>query len=164
MNKISDEEAGYKLCRVKKLARGNKASLGHNPNHFGQLAAVPYVVTHDGRTLRYPDPLIRVNDTVKLDLATGEIVDWVKFEIGNLVMITAGHNQGRIGTIIGRDRHPGSFDIVRVRDDAGHTFATRIGNVFVIGKGKDAWITIPKTKGVRLSIQEDRAKRLQKSA
>ena len=44
---------------------------------------------------------------------------------GNLCMITGGHNLGRVGTITHRERHPGSFDIVHVKDALGHTFATR---------------------------------------
>ena len=163
LQSINEKEAGFKLCRIKKLSKGNKTSVGKNPNHTGQMASVPYAVSHDGRTLRYPDPLIRVNDTVKVDLKTGEITEFIKFEVGNLAMITAGHNQGRVGTIIGRVRHPGSFDIVRVRDRKGHTFATRIGNVFVIGNGEKSLVAIPRGKGVRLTIEEERKRRLQKS-
>ena len=44
---------------------------------------------------------------------------------GNLVMITGGHNVGRVGVITHRDKHPGSFDIVHIKDTAGHEFATR---------------------------------------
>ena len=33
------------------------------------------VTLHDGRTIRYPDPLIKVNDTVLLDIATNKIKD-----------------------------------------------------------------------------------------
>ena len=40
-------------------------------------------------------------------------------------MITGGHNLGRVGTITHRERHPGSFDIVHIKDALGHTFATR---------------------------------------
>ena len=32
---------------------------------------MPYAVTHDGRTIRFPDPLAKAGDTVKLDLTTG---------------------------------------------------------------------------------------------
>ncbi|CEO96095.1 40S ribosomal protein S4 [Plasmodiophora brassicae] len=162
LQKIKESEANYKLCRVKKLSKGNKTSVGRNPNHFGQLAAVPFIVTHDGRTIRYPDPVIRVNDTVKVDLTTGNVVDFIKFDLGQLAMITAGNNCGRIGTIVGRDRHDAAFDIVRVRDRKGHTFATRIDNVFVIGKGEEPWVTLPRGGGVRLSIEEDREHRLKK--
>ena len=34
---------------------------------------VPYLVTHDGRTIRYPDPDIKVNDTVKYDLKENKV-------------------------------------------------------------------------------------------
>lgn len=40
-------------------------------------------------------------------------------------MITGGHNLGRVGVIQHRERHPGSFDIVHIKDSLGHTFATR---------------------------------------
>lgn len=43
----------------------------------------------------------------------------------------------------------GSFDIVHVKDAVGHTFATRMTNVFVIGKGDKPLISLPKGKGVR---------------
>lgn len=52
-------------------------------------------------------------------------------------MITGGHNVGRVGVIVSRERHPGSFDIVHVKDTLGHTFATRLNNVFVIGKASE---------------------------
>ena len=48
-------------------------------------------------------------------------------------MVTGGRNTGRVGTIMSRERHPGSFDIVHVKDANGHTFATRINYVFIIG-------------------------------
>ena len=31
---------------------------------YNQTKKVPYIVTHDGRTIRYPDPLVKVNDSV----------------------------------------------------------------------------------------------------
>ena len=39
---------------------------------------IPCVTLHDGRTIRYPDPLIKVNDTVLLDIATNKIKDFMK--------------------------------------------------------------------------------------
>merc|ERR1711953_1490674 len=93
LHKIVKEEATYKLCRVKKVLRGPKG--------------IPYAITHDGRTIRYPDPDVKANDTVRINLETGKIMDFVKFEIGNTVMISAGNNMGRVGQITHRDRHPG---------------------------------------------------------
>ena len=75
-------------------------------------------------------------------------------------MVTGGRNTGRVGTIMSRERHPGSFDIVHVKDASGHTFATRINYVFIIGKGNKPYISLPKGKGVKLSIAEERDKRL----
>ena len=45
----------------------------------------PYAVTHDGRTLRYPDPDVKPNDTIRLDIASGKVLDHVKFEAGSTV-------------------------------------------------------------------------------
>ena len=36
--------------------------------------------------------------------------------------------------ITNRERHPGSFDVVHVKDSTGNNFATRLSNIFVIGK------------------------------
>ena len=33
-----------------------------------------------------------------------------------------------------REKHPGSFDIIHIKDSQGHVFATRLGYVFSIGK------------------------------
>ncbi|KAM7247271.1 hypothetical protein CapIbe_001224 [Capra ibex] len=49
VHRITPEEAKYKLCKVRKIFVGTKG--------------IPHLVTHDARTIRYPDPLIKVNDT-----------------------------------------------------------------------------------------------------
>ena len=104
------------------------------------------LVTHDARTTRYPDPLIKVNVTIQIDLETGKITDFIKFDTGNLCMVTGGANLGRIVVITNRERHPGSFDVVHVKDANGNSFATRLSNIFVIGKGNKPWILFPKEK------------------
>merc|ERR1711908_112921 len=106
-----------------------------------------------------PDPLVAVNDTVKYDLETGKIDDFIKFETGNLAMISGGKNTGRVGVIVSRERHQGSFDIVHVKDSQGHIFATRLGNVFVIGEGTKPLVTLPKRKGIKQTILEERTLR-----
>merc|ERR1711893_202946 len=88
-----------------------------------------------------PGPIIKVYDSIQVDIASGKIQDTIKFDSGNLCMITGGRNTGRVGTIMSRERHPGSFDIVHVKDANGHTFATRIGYVFIIGKGNKPYIS-----------------------
>jgi len=160
LHPIDAEEAKFKLCRVYKVAKGKKASIGRNPLLHGQQASIPYVVTHDGRTIRYPDPAIKLGDTIKLDLTTGKIVGHIKFDVGNLAMATRGANSGRVGFIYHREKHPGSHDIVHLKDKKGHTFATRGEYVFIIGHGKKEEISLPrKHKGVATSILEEQKAR-----
>eukprot|EP01024_Parvocaulis_polyphysoides_P037079 TRINITY_DN3297_c0_g2_i1.p1 TRINITY_DN3297_c0_g2~~TRINITY_DN3297_c0_g2_i1.p1 ORF type:complete len:266 (-),score=39.02 TRINITY_DN3297_c0_g2_i1:123-920(-) len=144
VHRISKAEASYKLCRVKHA-------------QFGK-GGIPYVSTHDGRTIRYPDPDIKVNDTVLLDLESNKIKEFVHFEVGNLAMVTGGANNGRVGTVVHKERHKGSFDIIHIQDAAGNKFATRMTNVFIIGKGNKPLVSLPKPKGIRLTILQEQAK------
>jgi len=148
---IKADEAKFKLGKVVKQTTGDKG--------------VPYIVTHDGRTFRYADPNAKVGDTVKINLETSTIDSVVKFEVGVQVIVTNGRNIGRVGIVTSRDRHPGSFDVVHVKDSIGNTFATRLSNTFVIGAGGSAkaLVTLPKGKGVKLTIAEERDRRLEKA-
>ncbi|MBA0750854.1 hypothetical protein Gogos_002237 [Gossypium gossypioides] len=146
LHAITGDETKFKLCKVRSVQFGQKG--------------IPYLNTYDGRTIRYPDPLIKANDTVKLDLESNKIVDFIKFDVGNVVMVTGGRNRGRVGVIKNREKHKGSFETIHVQDAAGHEFATRLGNVFTIGKGTKPWVSLPKGKGIKLSIIEEARKRL----
>ncbi|PPD75000.1 hypothetical protein GOBAR_DD28074 [Gossypium barbadense] len=121
LHAITSDETKFKLCKVRSVQFGQKG--------------IPYLNTYDGRTIRYPDPLIKANDTIKLDLESNKIVDFIKFDVGNVVMVTGGRNRGRVGVIKNCEKHKGSFETIHVQDAAGHEFATRLGNVFTIGKG-----------------------------
>lgn len=151
LHRITDKEVGYKLCKVKKIAMGPRRR--------------PFICTHDGRNIFYPDPKLKLGDSVIVNMETGKIKEWLRFKPGCLVMVTSGANCGRAGEVISRERHPGSFDIVHLKDSAGVTFATRVDNVFVIGPTPtEPLITLPKDKGVRLSTVEDRERRLARQA
>ncbi|KAG5896502.1 hypothetical protein JTB14_020476 [Gonioctena quinquepunctata] len=76
VHRITSEEAEYKLCKVKRLQTGPKG--------------IPFLVTHDGRTIRYPDTNIKVNDTIQLESTTSKILDYIKFQSEYLFMITGG--------------------------------------------------------------------------
>eukprot|EP01064_Diplonema_japonicum_P022294 TRINITY_DN31_c0_g5_i1.p1 TRINITY_DN31_c0_g5~~TRINITY_DN31_c0_g5_i1.p1 ORF type:complete len:269 (+),score=74.05 TRINITY_DN31_c0_g5_i1:53-859(+) len=132
-----------KLCKVKKVYTA--------PN------GVPSMSTHDGRTLRFVDPLISVSDSVVVDLTKGSVKDFVKFKAGAACMVTGGANTGRVGEIVDVERHPGSFDIVHVKDSNGNTFATRKGNIFIVGRSLSDLLTeLPKGSGVRVPLAQDR--------
>lgn len=140
IHRITKEEAQYKLCRVQQIETGAKG--------------IPFMVTHDGRTIRFPHPDVQRNDSVRISL-DGKVLDFIKFEVGNLVMVTGGRNLGRVGVIEKKDRHIGGFDIVSVKDSAGRSFATRVTNCFVIGKGVDSYVSLPARKGVKLTRLEE---------
>merc|ERR1712226_1090359 len=70
IHRITNQEAKYKLCRVRAVKTGPKN--------------VPFLYTSDGRTIRYPDPLVKVNDSIRVDINTGKIMDFIKFDAGNL--------------------------------------------------------------------------------
>jgi len=147
LHKIKGNEVGIKVCRIKRR--------GYAPNR------TPYVSTHDGRTLRFPDPNIGVGDSVLVDVKTNKVLEWAKLKPGALVAVTGGSNTGRIGVLVDVERHPGSFDIVHIKDSDGSQFATRSQNAFVIGTGADkAMVALPKGNGVRESTIIDRERKL----
>lgn len=141
-HRIDDKEAKFKLCKV------TRKVLGKNK--------VPYIITHDGRTIRYPHPEIHKNDTVKVNLATHEIEGIVQFDNGATVFVTGGNNIGRVGILQHVEKHQGSYDIAHVKDSHGNSFATRLNNIFIIGDGKKPLISLPRQKGIRLSLVEER--------
>lgn len=60
-------------------------------------------------------------------------------------------------------RHQGSFNIAHVKDSTGHEFATRLGNVFAIGNDARPWVSLPRGKGIKLTILEQRELREKKA-
>ncbi|KAI5061788.1 hypothetical protein GOP47_0022327 [Adiantum capillus-veneris] len=70
-----------------------------------------------------------------------------------------GNFRGRIGIIKHREKHKGSFEILHAQDTTNQEFATQLGNVFTIGKGIKPWVTLPRGKGIKLSIVEEAKKK-----
>jgi len=94
-----------------------------------------------------------------LNLESGEIEGIVKFDNGASVFVTGGNNIGRVGVLQHVEHHPGSYEIAHVRDSRGNSFATRLSNIFVIGDGKKPLISLPRQKGLRLTLVEERDER-----
>ena len=138
--KISKEEAKYKLCKVTKRSMGPKT--------------IPFITTSDGRTLRYPNPLIKEHDTIKINLENNEIVDYYKYKIGAHVLIVGGNNIGRAGVIEKIEKHPGSYEIVYIKDTTRKEFSTRLTNIFITGDQRPE-INVEKYNTL-LSIIEER--------
>ncbi|PWZ45494.1 40S ribosomal protein S4 [Zea mays] len=105
---------GVKLEILDGAVIGNKFKLYKVRSvQFGQKG-IPYLNTYDGRTICYPDPLIKANDTIKIDLEANKITDFIKFDVSNVVMVTGGRNTGHVGVIKNREKHKGSFETIHV--------------------------------------------------
>ena len=52
---------------------------GSEVDHSGSITLhkIPYIVTHDSRTIRFPHPDIKEGDSVKIDLEKNQIVSWI---------------------------------------------------------------------------------------
>jgi small subunit ribosomal protein S4e len=120
--KISKEDAKYKLCKVTRRSMGPKR--------------IPFITTADGRTIRYPNPHIKEHDSVKINIETGEIISYYKYKIGAPVLIVGGNNIGRVGVIEKIEKHPGSYEIVYIKDKEDKVFSTRLTNIFITGDQK----------------------------
>jgi len=66
---------------------------------FVGTKGIPHLVTCDAHTICYPDPLIKVKDTIQTDLETRKMTDVIKLDTGNLCTVTGGANLGRSGVI-----------------------------------------------------------------
>jgi len=147
--RITEAETKYKLCKIRRQQMGP--------------GGVPFVVTHDGRTIRYPHPDVRVNDTVHVDIETGKIEKFVKFQVGNICMITGGKNLGRVGILKELELHPGAETIAYVEDMAHRPFSTLSSNIFIIGEGVKPMVTLPSGGGIKLTIIELKREKQRKS-
>ena len=49
-----------------------------------------------------------------IDIKTGKINDFIKFDTGNTVMVIGGRNTGRVGMITHRERHASKYSFTLV--------------------------------------------------
>ena len=98
---------------------------------------------------------------MKIDIESGKITEFLKMEVNQLVMVTGGHNIGRVGILTQREKHLGSHESAHVKDAAGKSFTTRTDNIFVIGTFVDgkqrSYVSLPKGKGIKMIIMEEAA-------
>ena len=71
--KVTIDSAKFKIMKFK-LLKVVKKAMGPNK--------IPYIVTNDGRTIRFPPPEIEIDDTLKYDLINNKIMEWAKMETG----------------------------------------------------------------------------------
>jgi len=113
---ISDDEAKFKLCRIK-----NKTTVAGGKTQVNM---------HDGKNILY-DNDCRTNDTAVVEFPN-KIKEILKFEEGALVLITSGKFGGKIAKINKIDKGNKRVWL----EEEGKLFEALINSVFVVGKGK----------------------------
>ena len=102
--------------------------------------------------MKFVDPDVEINDTVKLNLKTNKVVDFYKFKVNNVVLCCGGNNIGRVGTIQAINKLDGQHDLVTIKDKNGHQFTIRNSYIIVIGNGEKSEITLAKDCGLYKDI------------
>ncbi|OAG29205.1 small subunit ribosomal protein S4e [Nematocida displodere] len=137
LQKITQEEAKFKLCKVVAKRMENKGILT--------------IHTNDGRTIKYADPEIKIGDTVKFDLEKQEMTEVYKFAVGQTGFAFRGKNIGCSGIIREFNNHAGGIFMVALEDLNGRNFLTRADNIMVIGSNGESLITLTKERGIKTS-------------
>lgn len=141
-HKIDKEESKFKLAKVT-----NKKDMYDN---------VPYIFTNDGACFKYCDPSININDTVKVDLDTRKVVDYVTFSVGRVVYIINGEDAGRVGIIKDIQIDDNDKTVLSVEDFGSKIFNASLSSVIVIGDNEESLlISLPEEKGIRLTELEE---------
>lgn len=126
--RITKEEAKFKLCKVLRKTIAPKGLI--------QLGA------HDGRSITLPKDAAaqyETNDTLRVSVPAQRILNHIKFEKGNIALVIAGRNLGKIGKIV--DLQDGTATrpaMVTIEDQTGNKFDTIVDYTFVVGSDKPA--------------------------
>lgn len=75
-------------------------------------------------------------------------------------MVTRDADLARLGVITMRERYPGSFDVVHMKDAKGNGFTTRLSKILVISKSNKPQTSLSQGKWIHLTIAGERDKRL----
>ncbi|MBU4535151.1 MAG: 30S ribosomal protein S4e [Euryarchaeota archaeon] len=128
LHPIPEENVAFKLCKIedKTIIKGGKTQLN----------------LHDGKNC-LSDESFSAGDVINLKLPEKEINDAIKFEEGNIGLVTGGKHIGEIGKIkeiiITKSVRPNT---VVIETDEKKTFLTLKDYVFVIGK-EEPIISLP---------------------
>ena len=125
-----EKDKEFKLCKIKNKTLLKKGTVQLN--------------LHDGTNIIVPvsDPKVpkedvyKVNDVVKVNVNTKEIVDHLKFEENMFAIVHAGINNGRSGKIIEMKKIFGPHASTLTLDDKGDHFDTSLDFVMVLGDNK----------------------------
>ncbi|PWZ13587.1 putative carboxylesterase [Zea mays] len=138
LSKIEEDVAKLSAKKLQVNAEESSDDLANPPKVEEKLGAVPHGLSTDSEEQELLESLVEADTRrqkrakkmeekkvylqlyeamealVKIDLETNKIMDFIKFDVGNVVMMTGGRNTGRVGVIKNREKHKGSFETIHV--------------------------------------------------
>lgn len=139
LHKISSDEAKIRISKV----------VSKHTN-----GSIPMTHTKDGHNFKFADPTIRINDTVKIDIASRKIVGHLAFEAGKTGYVFSGPHAGRIGTVKYVDRSADGRVVAFLQDPKEKPFSVPVDRVMVIGENSSLLVSMDENDGVRLNAFE----------
>lgn len=149
LHSISSDEAMFRLSKV--ISKHS---------HEGYT----YTHTMDGYNFNFADPAINLQDTVKINIKTNEIVANFALETGKLAYTYSGPHCGRIGTVIRIDVAIDLKKTIFIQDKLGKIFHVSSNDVMVIGENNSTYVAFDENDGVRLTSFEISNKHYAKEA
>lgn len=148
LHPISNEEAGFKLCRIedKKIVKRGNVQLN----------------LHDGSNvlIKVSDPnnpqedVYNTFDTVRLSLPSRQILDRIPMQEGVYAIITGGKNQGNYGKIVEIEKAEGKKRkdlLVSIEDADGNRYQTTLNFVFAVG-AQQPLISLPEALEAKQNV------------
>jgi small subunit ribosomal protein S4e len=131
LNRISAEEAKFKLCRVedKTIVR-----QGHVQLHMHDGSNVLIKVADKKNPA---EDVYATLDTVKLSIPEKQILERVKMKEKDFAVITGGKNVGKHGRIVEIEKAVGKkrrSALVTIEDEKGNRYQTILDFVFAVGE------------------------------
>jgi small subunit ribosomal protein S4e len=137
LHPITGEEREFKLCQIV-----NKTSVkgGHLQLNLNDGRNILLKVSDPGNPV---EDIYETHGTLKIQVPTTEIADYVNLTEGVLAVITGGKNIGHWGEVVEIDEVEGTHSpTITLKGEGDDQYKTIIDYVFPIGKGMP-WISIP---------------------
>lgn len=139
VHKISSDEAQFRLTKVMSK---------------GEDQGVPFTRTLDGYNFRFVDPAVSISDTVKVDIKTNKVVDYLRFEADKIAFVFGGSNTGRVGVIKRIEKLRDGKTFVYLTDANEKNFTVLESKAIVIGDKSSLWMSLDEQAGIRLDEYE----------
>ena len=139
VHKITSDESKYRITKVM-----NKETVN----------GIPYTRTLDGYNFKFVDPAVNIGDTVKIDIGSNKVIEYLRFETGHIAFVFSGSNRGRVGSIKRIEKLKNGSSFVYLEDANGKSFTVLDSKVMVIGNKESLWITLDEDQGKKLDVFE----------